>query len=187
MDEQIDNIIVVDVEATCDDGPLVPRAQMEIIEVGAVVLDRHSLEVTDEFQAFVRPVRHPTLTAFCTQLTTIDQATVDAAPGYPEVADALRAWWKPYSPAIWCSWGAYDRKQFAQDSAYHGVRDPLPGRHVNVKAEFSLRLGTRRRFGMAGALSKMGLELLGTHHRGIDDARNIARLAPFALGLVGQE
>ena len=31
-------------------------------------------------------------------------------------------------------------------------------------------------------LTELGLPLVGTHHRGIDDARNIARLLPFALG-----
>ena len=35
---------------------------------------------------------------------------------------------------------------------------------------------------MAQALKLAGLELDGTHHRGIDDARNIARLLPFIVG-----
>jgi len=37
---------------------------------------------------------------------------------------------------------------------------------------------------MDGALRRVGLPLVGTHHRGIDDARNIARILPFALGRV---
>jgi 3'-5' exoribonuclease 1 len=35
---------------------------------------------------------------------------------------------------------------------------------------------------MSEALKLAGIELLGTHHRGIDDARNIARLMPYILG-----
>ena len=31
------------------------------------------------------------------------------------------------------------------------------------------------------ALAHVGLPLVGTHHRGIDDARNIARLLPHSL------
>jgi inhibitor of KinA sporulation pathway (predicted exonuclease) len=31
-------------------------------------------------------------------------------------------------------------------------------------------------------LRKIGLEPIGTPHRGIDDARNIARLLPYLLG-----
>ncbi len=183
MYEEIENIIVVDVEATCDDGGLVPRREMEIIEIGAVVLNRRTLTVTTEFQAFVRPVRHPILTPFCSGLTTIEQADVDAALTFPEVAAALADWWAPLAPAIWGSWGAYDHTQFEQDTAHHGVAFPLPAAHVNIKARFSEQHNTRRRFGMAGALRKMGMPLTGTHHRGIDDARNIVRLTPFALGL----
>ena len=32
-------------------------------------------------------------------------------------------------------------------------------------------------FSMATMLNDLGLELIGTHHSGIDDARNIARIA----------
>ena len=34
---------------------------------------------------------------------------------------------------------------------------------------------------MERALARIGLPLEGTHHRGIDDARNIARLAALML------
>jgi inhibitor of KinA sporulation pathway (predicted exonuclease) len=35
--------------------------------------------------------------------------------------------------------------------------------------------------GMKGALRRMGIPLDGRHHRGIDDARNIAKLAQIIL------
>ena len=35
---------------------------------------------------------------------------------------------------------------------------------------------------MAQALKLVGIELQGTHHRGIDDAKNIAKLLPYILG-----
>ena len=40
----------------------------------------------------------------------------------------------------------------------------------------------RKKLGMAEALKHCGLPLEGTHHRGIDDARNIARLLPWIVG-----
>lgn len=42
--------------------------------------------------------------------------------------------------------------------------------------EFSEYLGVSKGFGMSQALQQLGLELKGTHHRGIDDARNIAAI-----------
>ena len=38
-----------------------------------------------------------------------------------------------------------------------------------------------RRCGMTAALDLLGLPLAGTHHRGIDDARNIARIVQKTL------
>ena len=35
--------------------------------------------------------------------------------------------------------------------------------------------------GMKGALAMMNVPLEGTHHRGVDDARNIAKLAQIIL------
>ena len=175
--------LVIDLEATCDDAGAVPKREMEIIEIGAVWVDGARLEVVSEFQSFVRPVRHPKLTDFCRALTSIEQADVDAAPGFPEVLERLRAYaYSERSRPVFCSWGNYDRNQFRLDAGLHGVKLPFGEEHINLKTEFSRVLGTRKRFGMKGALSRLGIELEGTHHRGIDDARNIAKILPYALG-----
>ena len=54
--------LVIDLEATCDDQGGVPRHEMEIIEIGAVLVAADTLAPLDEWQSFVRPVRHPELT-----------------------------------------------------------------------------------------------------------------------------
>nr|MBK7069866.1 exonuclease domain-containing protein [Deltaproteobacteria bacterium] len=82
---------------------------------------------------------------------------------------------------LFASWGAYDRTQFEQDCRHHRVAWPFGPDHLNLKAQLSERRGSSRRFGMAQALRVAGLPLAGTHHRGIDDARNIARLLPFIV------
>jgi inhibitor of KinA sporulation pathway (predicted exonuclease) len=53
---------------------------------------------------------------------------------------------------------------------------------MNLKKRFSATLGEATRYGMSSALERVGLPLTGTHHRGIDDARNIAKLLPYLLG-----
>jgi len=57
----------------------------------------------------------------------------------------------------------------------------MPGGHLNLKRAFSAQQNLKKKLGMAGALRHVGLELTGTHHRGIDDARNIARLLPWCI------
>ena len=178
-------LLVVDLEATCDDRnrkpSLVPKEEMETIEIGAVLVETRTLEKVDELGIFVKPVRHPTLTDFCKQLTSITQRDVDAAPLFPEAAASV-ARFLAGRRALFCSWGDYDKKQLAQDAAFHKMRLPFGQEHLNLKKRFSEQLGEPKRFGMDGALARVGLALEGTHHRGIDDARNIARLLPWITG-----
>jgi len=173
--------LVVDLEATCDDRGAVPRDDSEIIEIGAVLVEATTLRPVGEFQTFVRPIVHPRLTAFCTELTTITQADVDPAPGFAAAASRLAAFGEG---ALFCSWGAYDRNQLERDARRHRVAMPLGPQHMNVKEVFARAAGDRRSTGNGRALERLGIQRTGTHHRGIDDARNIARLLPYALGRV---
>jgi inhibitor of KinA sporulation pathway (predicted exonuclease) len=175
------HFLVIDLEATCDEDHRIPSRQMEIIEIGAVLVDGRTLAPVDELQTFVAPVRHPVLTPFCTRLTSITQADVAGAPRFPQAILKLSRFMEGRD-ALFCSWGDYDRNQFDLDARHHRVALPFGGRHLNLKKRFSAELGEETRYGMAGALRRVGLTLRGVHHRGIDDARNIARLLPFCLG-----
>lgn len=179
---KFDYYLVIDLEATCCDQGTIRREETEIIEIGAVIADARTLASLDDFTTFIRPIRHPRLTEFCTELTGITQTDVDDAPRFREALVALVDWLAEYPNHLFCSWGDYDRKQLERECRFHKVVYPFPDGHLNLKQQFSDRLGVRKRFGMAGALRKVGLDLQGTHHRGIDDARNIAKLLPYAVG-----
>jgi len=175
-------ILVIDLEATCaDDGSIAPEA-METIEVGAVWATPDGTPL-DRFQAFVRPLERPQLTPFCTALTGIRQADIDAAPLFPVVAEALRAFASRHHDATrWMSWGAYDRKQIERDCARHGVSNPLQLAHENAKRHFAKHQRIGKEVGMAKACELARIEAYGTSHRGLDDALNISRLLPWVLG-----
>jgi len=178
------NFVVLDFEATCSNGtgPIeVPRGEMEIIEIGAIAVDPE-LNTLSEFARFVRPVRHTTLSAFATELTTITQADVDAAEDFKAVAAELALWAAENEISWWGSWGKYDRSQLTQDVRFHRFPDPLPQPHFNIKESFSERQGIKRRLGLGGAVKTAGLSFEGTAHRAISDTRNIARLLPWILG-----
>lgn len=175
--------LVIDLEATCDERHRIPREQTEIIEIGAVLVDSGSLEPVDEWQTFVRPVIHPVLTPFCRKLTSITQAQVDQAPGFAAAVQGLGAFLGA-RPVLFCSWGDYDRAQLAREAERNAVTLPLGSQHFNVKEAFKLRVGDAKPRGVGQALAYLGLHFAGTAHRGIDDARNIARMLPYALGRV---
>ena len=170
------SLVIVDLEATCCNQGTVPRHEMEIIEIGAVEVEPRTGEIRSEYQSFVRPVRHPTLTSFCLDLTSISQEDVETAMTFPDVMSDFRSWLTEISLYDFCSWGMYDRIQFEQDCRYHKVGYPFIGIHRNLKVEFSEAIGVPKKFGVGGALQKLGMSFDGTPHRGIDDARNIAKI-----------
>lgn len=169
-------LVLVDLEATCWEKD--PPHPNETIEIGAVAW-RPGRGAVDEFTTFVRPKLAPVLTEFCRALTTIKQEDVDTASGFPEALAAFLSWTKPYSPLVMVSWGNYDHEQLRQDCVLHGIEYPISA-HANLKQVYSDVTGTGR-CGMKRALRRAGLAMTGTHHRGIDDARNLVSLVEYLL------
>ncbi|MGW3667586.1 exonuclease domain-containing protein [Streptomyces sp. NPDC005141] len=165
---------VVDVEATCWEGPPPPGAVSEIIEIGLTVVDLDQGVRVEKHRLLVRPARS-TVSAFCTELTGLTQDEVaeglDFAAACRELAACHRAGERP-----WASWGDYDRHQFTRQCAAAATPYPFGHRHTNAKAVFTAARGLRKRPGMAQALRIAELPLEGRHHRGEDDAWNIAAL-----------
>lgn len=171
--------VVTDLEASCWEAAWV-RHRMETIEIGAVRLDE-SLSLVDEFDAFVRPVVVPRLSSFCRKLTSISQEQVDAADTFPKVFARFVTWLGP-GPRRLVTWGAFDLGQLRLDCQRHDMVFPehLAAGHLNLKTAFG-KLKGMKRVGMVDALNVLGLSHVGQPHRGIDDARNIARIAQATL------
>lgn len=177
--ESPDHWLVIDLEATCCNDGQFPREEMEIIEIGAVIVAGKTFRPVDEFQIFVRPDRHTTLTDFCRKLTGIEQAVVDSAVGFPEAMCRLTDWKAGFPDAVFCSWGEYDHRQFERDCKLHDVAWPFGDCHVNLKKLYTQRFSLKRGEGFGQALGKHNLIFEGRPHRGIDDARNIVRMLPI--------
>jgi inhibitor of KinA sporulation pathway (predicted exonuclease) len=171
--------LIVDFEATCSDTGQVAREEMEIIEIGAVALWGNGPDIRGEFQSFVRPVRNPMLTDFCKRLTKIPQRKVDSAEPFPIVLEKFSAWIESFDDSTFCSWGDYDKYQLQQDCLFHDAAYPFGPNHINIKMRFADNVGLKKACGLEQALRRVGLSFQGTPHRGIDDARNMASLAPY--------
>lgn len=153
---------------------------MEIIEIGATKMPAPDSEPSQEFVEFIKPVAEPVLSEFCTKLTTIKQTNVDSADTFPIVFRRFIDW-IGNDDFFLCSWGGYDQTQFKIDCNRHDVAFPTEfNNHINLKIEFA-KMFSVKSCGMNRALSIAGLPLDGTHHRGIDDARNISKLARMIL------
>ena len=96
-----DYYAVLDLEATCEQGRRNgPGYQAEVIELPTVLLDGRTMRVVDEFQSYVRPVINPTLTAFCTELTGIQQGWVDEAPTFEGALRQHTSWLRQHGLAV---------------------------------------------------------------------------------------
>ena len=173
-------LLIVDLEATCWEAREHRAEEMETIEIGAVLVEPGAAGPAREFQAFVQPVRHPVLSRFCRALTSITQADVDAAERFPAALARFLEWIGDPRDVLFASWGEYDARQLQRDCRQHGVAYPF-GRHWNLKRAVARRL-KRKPAGTSTILAEVGLALEGTHHRGLDDARNIARIVRVVLG-----
>ena len=171
--------VIVDLEATCWEKGTHP-GRMEIIEIGAVLLPSAEGAPVREFGEFVRPIQEPVLSKFCVGLTGIQQADVDGAETFAAVLPRFLEW-IGQEPYVLCSWGAYDLGQFRVDCRRHRIAMPSGFEcHINLKQAFAEIQGARP-CGMKAALSRLHIPLEGKHHRAIDDARNIGKIARVVL------
>lgn len=172
-------ILVVDIEATCwRRSP--PEGQIsEIIEVGVCMLNRPSLDVSSKRSLLVKP-KASNVSPYCTKLTTLTQAQVDDGLSFGVACESLR---QDYNSLhfLWASWGDYDRRMFVEQCKRMNVAYPFGTAHLNVKTFFAACQHLTQPVGMARALKMVHMQLQGTHHRGDDDAYNIARLLAYLL------
>lgn len=175
------NYIIYDLEATCWEGSR--WEEMEIIEIGAVMLAGEHFQPMSEFEQFVRPVDLPELTPFCMELTSIKQKQIDVAPDFSEAFDQFMEWIGE-EPFKLCAWGDFDAKMVKKECERHGKSMPDNFKvFMNLKELFARAYDTKDNIGLREAMRKLSMPFEGRLHRGIDDARNIAAVAQTILML----
>ncbi|CAL5080158.1 unnamed protein product [Urochloa decumbens] len=176
---EFDYFVVIDFEATCKEGPRI--YPQEIIEFPAVLVDAVTGDLLSAFRTYVKPRHHPVLTAFCKELTGIQQEQVD---GGVELAEALAmhdSWLAAAGVAknrlAVVTWGDWDCKAMLEfECTFKGIAKPAYfDRWVNLRIPFEAAFGAGRR-NLQEAVREAGLQWDGRLHCGLDDARNTARL-----------
>jgi inhibitor of KinA sporulation pathway (predicted exonuclease) len=183
MTIQRDVVVIVDIESTCWEHDAPAGEQSEIIEVGVCTLDVNTLTRADKRSLIIKPTES-SVSAFCTKLTTITPEMVEDGIDF---ADACRILQADYDTdnRLWVSWGNYDRRMFIEQTKRRDILYPFSDNHCNLKNLFANFYG--RRMGMETALEKINLELEGTHHRGDDDAWNIAAILAHLIQENGRD
>lgn len=185
MENRLDQILVVDVEATTWRGDPPPGQASEIIEIGLCTLDIDSLERLENRSILVRP-EHSEVSDYCTELTTLTPADVARGISLREACRILRDEYAA-EERLWASFGDYDRKKFERECHAKGVAYPFGDAHLNVKNLFAVIYRLDQEVELDRVLDILGWSMEGTYHRGDADARNIARVLAHILARARSE
>ena len=176
-----DYALVLDFEATCEDKKNLDC--QEIIEFPVVPVNLRTQEVLLDkiFHHYVRPDVNPKLSKFCTELTGIEQATVDSGIPLTNCLGKFENWMDQHgfnvSNSIFVTCGDWDLKTcLPNEAAYKSLKTRVDLRQwINIKIFFN-SVTNIRGGGMDIMLKDLDLTLDGKHHSGIDDSKNIAKI-----------
>ena len=175
-------LLIIDIEHTCTEDGSVPANEREIIEIGAVLVSTDTLCIVKEFNRLVRPVRHPELSEFCTNLTGIPQSLLANQDIFSQAFRLFEAWLPADNDYAFCSWGSYDLTQINIDCDFHRLPEYKPSTVVNLKKAFAKTQRIKPQVGLKKALEISGTTIEGTHHRALSDALNTVKLLSFIFG-----
>jgi len=167
--------LVLDLECTCWPKNDPNRQKHEIIEIGAVLLNEN-YNYVEEFTQFVKPFNNPTLTKYCTDLTSITQKDIDSAPTLREAVDRLKKWMISSKGVVFCSWGYFDKEQLFDECNLSLIDYPFDDKHINIKEYFSKIMHRKKRTGLQKALRILDIQFEGTPHRAVFDALMTAKV-----------
>ncbi|XP_038615478.1 3'-5' exoribonuclease 1 [Tachyglossus aculeatus] len=179
-----DYICVIDFEATCEEGNP-PEFIHEIIEFPIVLLNTHTLEIEDTFQQYVRPEINTQLSDFCINLTGITQDLVDRADTFPQVLQKVVEWMRQkelgtkYKYSILTD-GSWDMSKFLTiQCRISSLKYPaFAKKWINIRKSYgNFYKVPRSQTKLAIMLEKLGMSYAGRPHSGLDDSKNIARIA----------
>jgi inhibitor of KinA sporulation pathway (predicted exonuclease) len=182
-----DQVLVVDVEASCWRGHPPPGEQIEIIEIGFCLLRLDPLCLEPAHSILIKPQRSH-ISPFCTQLTSITPELAAQGRLFNEACTLLLRNYVTQS-VLWGSWGRFDREIFKRQCQSFAVEYPFSPRHVDLRRLFARAMqqpGRKaRQMGLLRALDSLGLTFEGTSHRGQDDAWNTARVLQALIAAKG--
>ncbi|NER90378.1 3'-5' exonuclease [Moorena sp. SIO3A2] len=183
MPIEIEEILVIDLEATCWPDSIPPKGEIsEVIELGVCRLNVSTGAISDKRKVVVKPADSK-VSDFCTELTGLTQEQVESGIGFMAAMDVLT---KDYLSRnhVWASWGDYDRVLLQQQCERTYIEYPFRQKHLNISTLNAIALNLKKEIGICDALLAYGLEFEGRLHNGADDAFNSARVLGHLIKLL---
>ncbi len=168
-----DQMLFIDGEFTCFDGPPPPGEVPEMFELGVANLDLRTLTI-DRYDSYLIKNTLSTISPKCTELTGMTQERLNKE-GRPlfEVFQSFRKKYGPANKAV-AAWGK-DEQAIRRDCVNKNVEYPFSGIFYDLGRQHTLMTGTGKAIGLKAAIKDFGLKPYGNHHSGVDDAIELAR------------
>lgn len=150
----------------------------EIIEIGAVKINSE-IAIVNNFQAFVKPKLHPTISKLIKRKTKIKQEWIDNASELSCVIKTFRTWIGEDNFVL-CGWGTDDQLTFKRNFEINNItdfEDDLLKNYYDIQKNFIKVYNLPHQISLKNALAM--LDIKPKHniwHRAIFDAINTSQI-----------
>ncbi|MCT4508045.1 MAG: exonuclease domain-containing protein [Tepidibacter sp.] len=168
------NYIIFDLEL--NSKPFKSKIPNEIIEIGAVKVNEQ-LEITDKFQAFIKPKHFPKLFSRIKKKTNIQQVDINSAKSFKLIMKIFKEWLG--EDYLLCSWGYDDYYHLKTNCKLHNIRSNWINEFLDIQKQFSIihKLEKGKTASLSNALILYNIEVEeGSMHRADIDAKYTCKI-----------
>ena len=157
-------MIVFDLEWT---RPFGQESMEEIIQIGAVKIDKLGGPITDSFTVYIRPSVYQELSPIAKRLPNI-ALSVDSEVAFPDVHQAFVDWCA--DDTVFASWGGQDIGVLAKNAKHWELPTFTVTESYNLQAAFCRTLDADRQISLETAVSYCQLPAVFSFHNALYDA-----------------
>lgn len=151
----------------------------EILQIGAVRLDRPGGRVTGTFCAFIRPRIHRKLNRTAKELPEV-AVSLASDVDFPDAYDSFLRWCG--GETEFAAWGADDLDILAKNCAFWELAPPPVERLYDLQTAFALTLGTRQNIALWWAVEYCQIPECFTYHNALNDCVYTAAVSGWIPG-----
>ncbi len=139
----------------------------EIIQIGAVRLDRLGGRITASFNAYIRLCIHSRLSVGAKRLPDL-ALSMNANADFPSAYQDFLGWCG--DDDVFAAWGAQDLHVLEKNAAHWGLPAPRVSERFDLQAAFGRTVGTSRCIALEHAVSYCGIPDAFSYHNALSDA-----------------
>ena len=166
------NYIILDLEwnQACNHECENPRMPFEIIEIGAVKLDK-KLHIIDSFSSIVKPRLYTKLQQHIRTILNYDESTLKKGKPFDMVFREFSKWCG--DDYIFGTWGSMDLSYLQNNMEYHHIKQSLPNplKYYNIQQIYAdIQNSDKAAVKLEKAVDKLNIPVDRAFHSALNDA-----------------